>query len=226
MIDNLPERPADPILAVAFDLDGLMFDTEALFVRVAGEMLAGRGKVFTPEIMAAMIGRQWPVAGKAFREMAGLEESLDDLLVETRARFDALVDTAIHPTPGLFALLGHLERRGIPRAVTTSSRREYANRLLANHGLTDHFAFLLGAEDVTRSKPNPEIYQTAAARFGVEPAALLVLEDSPAGVVAATAAGAFTVGVPHDHSPATGLSAAHIVASRLDAPEVLELLGG
>ena len=53
-----------PIRAIVFDLDGLIFDTEALFYRVAAAMLAARGKAFTPEIMGAMIGRQrgggWP----------------------------------------------------------------------------------------------------------------------------------------------------------------------
>lgn len=210
--------------AVAFDLDGLMFDTEALFVRVASAMLADRGKVFTPEIMAAMIGRQWPIAGKAFKEMAGLSESLDDLLVEARTRFRDEMDTAVHPMPGLFALLAQLERHGWPRAVATSSRREYAERLLTRHGLLAHFAFLLTAEDVRQSKPNPEIYLTAASRFGIPPASLLVLEDSPAGVAAATAAGAFVVGIPHDHSPAASLGAARLLVERLDDPRVLALV--
>jgi HAD superfamily hydrolase (TIGR01509 family) len=214
----------EPLRAVAFDLDGLMFDTEALFVRVATEMLADRGKVFTPAIMAAMIGRQWPVAGRAFQTMAGLSESLDELREETRARFRALMDTAVHPTPGLFALLAALGRHGWPRAVCTSSRREYAERLLSHHGLRDHFAFLLTAEDVTHSKPDPEIYRTAATRFGIPTAALLVLEDSPAGIAAATGAGTFAVGIPHEHSPAAGLGAAHLVVPRLDDPRLLALV--
>jgi HAD superfamily hydrolase (TIGR01509 family) len=204
------------IRAVAFDLDGLMFDTEALFFRVATDMLSSRGKVFSPEIMAAMIGRQAAVAYPAMKEMAGLHESVEELLAEARERFYALIDSAVHPTPGLFALLEHLERRGVPKAVCTSSRRAYAERLLVQHRLIAHFAFLLCAEDVTHSKPDPEIYRTAAARFGVSPAELLVLEDSPAGLAAAKAAGAFAVAVPHEHSPAEGLSAADLIMERLD----------
>ena len=117
-------------------------DTEALFVRVATDMLAARGKPFTREILDAMIGRQWAVAGPAFRALAGLEESLDELLAEKRARYEELLDSAVHTTPGLFALLAHLERRGVPRCVATSSRRDYAEGLLRRHGLLDHFAFL------------------------------------------------------------------------------------
>ncbi len=212
------------IRAVAFDLDGLMFDTEALFSRIAGEMLASRGKVFTKEIMAAMIGRQAVIAYPAMKEMAGLSETPEELLAEVRERFYALIDTAVHPTPGLFALLNHLEKSGIPRAVCTSSRRLYAERLLGNHELSHHFSFLLCAEDVTHSKPNPEIYLTAASRFGISPKEMLVLEDSPAGLLAGKAAGAFVVAIPHEQSPAEELQTADIIAKSLNDPAVMSLL--
>lgn len=218
-------EPSTQLRAVAFDLDGLMFDTEALFFRVASEMLEARGKRFTHEIMAAMIGRQAPVAGQAFREMAGLSESVEDLMAEARSRFVNLMDEAVHPMPGLFHLLSHLDSHRILRCVATSSRRDYARRLLERHGFLDHFSFVLAAEDVTRSKPDPEIYRTAADRFGIEPAELLVLEDSPAGIAAARAAGAYTVGIPHDHSPADALQAADALFDRLDHPALLELVG-
>ena len=172
----------------------------------------------TPEIMAAMLGRRAAEAYPAFKRLTGLEESPDELLVELRRRFTSEVDTAVHPTPGLIALLAHLEKRGIPRAVATSSRREYAEGLVRRHGLIDHFAFLLTAEDVTHGKPDPEIYRTAAARFGIEPGSLMVLEDSPPGLAAARAAGAFAVGVPHEHSPAEGLGLADLIVPRLDDP--------
>lgn len=210
---------------VAFDLDGLIFDTEALFFRVATEMLAARGKVFTQAIMAAMIGRQAPVAGLALKQMAGLDESPEELIAEARARFVDLMDTAVHPMPGLIALLAHLQRRGLPRCVATSSRREYAERLLGGHGLRPHFAFVLAAEDVVRPKPDPEIYLKAAAGLGVAPPALIVLEDSPAGVAAARGAGAFVVAIPHEHSPAEALGEADLKVARLDDPALLALLG-
>ena len=207
-----------PILAVAFDLDGLIFDTEALFVRVLGQMLADRGRALTPDIMVAMIGRRAAEAYPVLKRLTGFDETPDELLAEIRTRFTAEMDTAIHPTPGLFALLAHLDRAKIPRAVATSSRRAYAEGLLRSHGLIDHFSFILGAEDVTNAKPDPEIYLTAASRFGVEPGSMLVLEDSPPGLAAGKAAGAFAVGVPHEHSPAEGLGAADLIVPRLDDP--------
>ena len=101
----------DPIRAVVFDLDGLMFDTEALFFRVSSEMLAARGKAFTPEIMRAMIGRRAVDAGHVLKTMTGLDEPVEDLLADVRQRFYAEMDTAVHPTPGLFVLLDRLRRQ-------------------------------------------------------------------------------------------------------------------
>lgn len=172
------------IRAVVFDLDGLMFDTEALFFRMSAEVLESRGKQFTPEIMRALIGRRAVNVAGWLKTLAGLEEPPEVILAEVKERFAAEVDTAVHPTPGLFALLDHLHRRGLPAAVATSSGRSYADRLLTRHRLADRFAFVLGSEDVIRGKPDPEIYRLASERFAVRPEELLVLEDSPAGVEA------------------------------------------
>ncbi len=216
--------PSTIIRGVVFDLDGLLFDTEALFFRVASEMLRDRGKVFTVEIMRAMIGRQPAESGLAFKTMAGLDDAPEALMAEAKRRFEALIDTAVRPMPGLIALLAHLERLDLPLAVGTSSGREYAERLLRNHRLRDRFAAVLCREDVARHKPDPEIYRTAAERLGAEPASVLVLEDTPTGLAGAKAAGTFAVGVPHDHSPASDLAAADLIVASLDDPALLARL--
>lgn len=210
--------------AVVFDLDGLMFDTEALFARVLADMLIARGKRPMPEILQAMIGRRAVEAAESFRRISGIDEPTESLMAEARARFNAEVDSAVHPTPGLFSLLDHLEKAALPIAVATSSRRSYAEGLLGRHGVLGRLAFLLGAEDVSNGKPDPEIYVTAAARFGVTPAAMIVLEDSAAGLSAAKGAGAFAVGVPHEHSPADGLAHADLIIDRLDSPALFDLI--
>jgi HAD superfamily hydrolase (TIGR01509 family) len=212
------------IRAVVFDMDGLMFDTEALFFQVASETLAARGKLFTPQIMQSMIGRRSADVGHLLKTLAGLEEPVEVLLAEVRERFRARVDSAVHPTPGLFVLLEHLRRRALQRAVATSSGRSSADRLLSRHRLAEWFEFVLTSEDVTRGKPDPQIYLLAVERFGVPAHSVLVLEDSPAGVAAAKGAGTITVGIPHEHSPAEGLSAADLIVPRLDDPALLQII--
>lgn len=213
------------IEAVAFDLDGLMFDTEALFFRVARETLEARGGRFTAEMMAAMIGRRAVEAGHVLQSMSGIDADPEELLGHVRDRYLAVLDTDAAPTPGLATLLDELERRSLPKAVATSSRRAHAERLLGGHGFLDRFAFVLGSEDVERGKPDPEIYRKAAEGLGVAAGRLMVLEDSPAGVAAAKAAGAFVVAVPHEHSAAAGLAPADLIVPRLDAPALLARLG-
>ena len=212
------------IRAVVFDLDGLMFDTEALFFRVASEALADRQKAFTPEIMKQFLGRRADEVVQLWKTAAGVEEPVEDFLDDVRRRFFAVMDTVVHPMPGLFVLLDRLHRLAIPAAVATSSRHSYADRLLLTHGIASRFDFVLASEDVTRGKPDPEIYQLAAKRFGVPAESMLVLEDSPAGLAAARAAGAFAVGIPHEHSPEEGLHAADLVINRLDDPSLLRLI--
>jgi beta-phosphoglucomutase-like phosphatase (HAD superfamily) len=212
------------IRAVVFDLDGLMFDTEALFFRVASEALADRGKVFTPEIMRQFIGRRADEVVQGWKTLAGVEGPVEDFLEEVRSRFYALVDTVVHPMPGLFVLLDLLQELALPAAVATSSRHSYADRLLVRHGLQSRFEFVLASEDVTLGKPDPEIYQLVARRFGVQAGSMLVLEDSPAGLAAAKGAGAVAVGIPHEHSPEEALAAADLVVARLDDPSLLRLI--
>ena len=98
------------IRAVVFDLDGLMFDTEALFFRVASEALADRGKAFTPEIMKQFIGRRAARLLQLWKTLAGVEGPVEDFLADVRKRFYAAMDTAVHPMPGLFVLLDLLHR--------------------------------------------------------------------------------------------------------------------
>lgn len=212
------------IRAVVFDLDGLMFDTEALFFRACSEVLESRGKRFTREIMRSLIGRRAVEVAGWLKTLAGVEEPPEVILGAVRERFAAEVDTAVHPTPGLIALLDHLGKSGLPAAVATSSGRAYADRLLVRHGLAHRFSFVLTSEDVTRGKPDPQIYLLAAERFRVEAGQMLVLEDSPAGVQAGREAGAIVVAVPHEHSPADALGAADLVVPRLDDPAVLALI--
>jgi HAD superfamily hydrolase (TIGR01509 family) len=212
------------IRAVVFDLDGLMFDTEALFFRVAGEALADRGKAFTPEIMKQFIGRRAREVAPLWKSLAGVEGPVEEFLADVRERFYNEVDTAVHPMPGLFVLLDLLHELDRPCAVATSSGHAYVDRLLSRHGLQNRFAFVLAAEDVTQGKPDPEIYELAARRFGVPAVEMLVLEDSPAGIAAAKAAGAFAVGIPHEHSPVEALAAADLIVTRLDDPSLLHLI--
>ena len=116
------------------------------------------------------------------------------------------MDTAVHPTPGLFVLLDQLTTSGLPLAVATSSRHAYADRLLTRHGLRDRFAFVLASEDVTPGQARPgDLPARPPSDSACRPARCWSWRTARPGWPPREAAGAFAVGVPHEHSPAEGL---------------------
>lgn len=213
-----------PVQAVVFDMDGLMFNTEVVFNASGTELLRRRGKVPHPELFSRMMGRRAPDAFAIMIEMMGLTDSYEQLKRESEAIFFELLDDILAPMPGLFTLLERIEAAGLPKGVATSSGRRYLENLLERFELLHRFDMTLGAEDVTHGKPHPEIYLTAAGRLGVEPATMMVLEDSEAGARAASRAGAQIIVVPHEHCTGHDYSMAIAIAARLDDPVILDRL--
>jgi HAD superfamily hydrolase (TIGR01509 family) len=211
------------IKAVVFDFDGLMFNTEEIFNRSGKELLRRRGLEMTPELLSLMMGRRSDEAFPLMIAALGLTESPDELRAEERAIFRGLLWENVAPMPGLFELLAHLEARALPKGVATSSRRPYIESVLGKFEMMERFDLILTSEDVVEGKPHPEIYLTAARRLGVEPAGMLVLEDSENGTRSAAAAGAVAVSSPHEHSRQHDFSSATLVAERLDDPKILRL---
>lgn len=214
------------IRGVVFDLDGLMFNTEEVFHHAGDELLKRRGHRMTRELLSRMMGRR---AQESFAMLVAeleLLETVDVLLAESEAIFEAMLETRLAPMPGLFELLDELERRGLPKAVATSSARPYLERILGRFHLMDRFDFTLTGGDVTHGKPHPEIYLKAAERMQLSPTEILVFEDSETGSKAGAASGAFVVAVPHDYSRDHNFSHVHHIASGLSDPFIRRALDG
>jgi HAD superfamily hydrolase (TIGR01509 family) len=219
--------PADPApQAVVFDLDGLLLDTERVFAEAARRILARRGLELEPAFFATMMGTPGRDALPRFRDRYRLADPIDALIIEYRNTFAEVLAGERPPLmPGALSLIYQLESRRIPKAIATSSTREYVNAVFGPHGLIDRFAFVLTADDVTHGKPHPEVYAKAADRLGVAPAAVVVLEDSVNGMRAARAAGCRCVVVPHEQTPRDELEMADLVVASLAAPELWRLIG-
>jgi HAD superfamily hydrolase (TIGR01509 family) len=218
------ELPAEPILAVAFDLDGLIVNTEHVFYLAMVELVEARGIAMPNGLLRAMMGKRPQDSYGIMQEKLGVDDSPEALHEETHDRFFRLLELHLEPMPGVFELLDQLERLGLPKAVATSSPREYLSDILARFDLSDRFAFSLTAEDVANGKPHPEIYLTAAERHGIAPSQMLVFEDSENGTRAGSAAGAFVVSVPHDHSRDHEFSPTGFVADTLRDPGIESIL--
>jgi HAD superfamily hydrolase (TIGR01509 family) len=210
---------------VAFDLDGLLVNTEEIYQDVGSELLRRRGRSFEPDLLDRMMGRPQRVSLAIMIEWHGLDDTIEQLARETGEIFRSLLDTRLAPMPGAIGLLDELAAAGIPRGVATSSGPDFAHDVLGRTGLADRFSFVLTCEDVTHGKPHPEIYELAAGRLAVPPGRMLVLEDSQAGCTAAVAAGAVAVAVPGGHSRRHDFSGARLVAESLADPRIRGLFG-
>jgi len=212
------------IVAVVFDLDGLMFNTEEIFNETGTELLRRRGIYETQPVIDRMMGRR---ADEAFYEMitfCQLPETIEELKAESNEIFHKLLHEKIKPMPGLFELLDVIEQRDLPKAVATSSGRNYLEEVLNRFDLLHRFQTTLTSEDVRHGKPHPEIYLQAAQRLNVPPEQMLVLEDSSNGTKAAAAAGAHIVSVPHQFSSRQDFTGTRHIATSLLDDYILSLL--
>lgn len=116
--------------------------------------------------------------------------------------YSELSRQGLQAVPGALAFVEELSRRGIARAVATSASSWDAEQLLHGVGMRRHFDVIVTSEDVTRGKPDPEIYVLAARRLGAPPASCLVFEDSVVGIQAARGAGMRAIGVTTAHTGA------------------------
>jgi HAD superfamily hydrolase (TIGR01509 family) len=181
--------------AIIFDFDGVIADSEILSARLFSRFLTGIGLACTPDeahVRYFGLNRQDALASMA----AEWGESVPVDIAEQMVRH---IDQAQHepvlPIAGLHDFLawgGHL-----PRAIASSNASAHISAQLVLFGIADHFGehIYSGREHVSRGKPHPDLYLHAAAALGIDPARMLVIEDSPVGVRAAVAAGAEVIGL-------------------------------
>jgi HAD superfamily hydrolase (TIGR01509 family) len=225
-----PETPQQSLLwnvrSVVFDLDGLLVDTEPIFAEAARRLIVRVGRIPSPDVLRSMMGTPARQALQLLCDHYQLTHTIEELAEEGTRLFLELLGKEPAPLlPGVRELLDRLERKGLPKAIATSSSADYVERILKPHGLRQRFAFALTCDDIQRGKPHPEIYKKAAERFGHPPAEMVVLEDSPNGLRAAQAAGARCVVVPHGLVPLEEVAAADAIVTSLAAPRLAELLG-
>lgn len=188
MSDSLPA-------AVFFDHDGTLVDTEPLWARAKEDIAAEHGLVWTEQDTLDCLGRPMSLTLERLQEI-GVPLETDELLERLAGDARRLVEeTGISFLPGIEPLLEELAAAGIPAAIVTNATAEVARGTAARapEGLV---RTVIGNEDVTRPKPDPQPYLMAAERLGVDPARSVAVEDSPSGAESARAAGMKLVVVP------------------------------
>jgi HAD superfamily hydrolase (TIGR01509 family) len=214
------------IRALVFDFDGLLVDTEVPIFRAWQRIYREHGQELPLEQWLTIIGTASgpfdPVIDLAKKTGAKLDEqelkALEVLYYQEATALQQLL-------PGVVDYLVTARKLGLKTAVASSSTRAWVMDHLNRFGIGGHFDAIVCREDVKRTKPDPDLYQTALQRLEVLAPEAIAFEDSSNGVRAAKAAGLFCVVVPNPLTTDLDLSEADLRLLSLDAmplPDVIK----
>lgn len=184
-------------VAVIFDMDGVLVDTERLLLAGYEQAAQTLGVTARREIYFETIGKSVVDTAAVFAAHYG-DEALGMALLE-RMRAIAAAHMRAHGVPvkpGAAELVAFLKERGCALALASSNSRAHIDAQLTGAGLLSYFEAIVSGDAVARAKPDPEIYLAAFEALGLPEAVGYAVEDSVAGVYAASAAGLRTMLVP------------------------------
>lgn len=214
----------EPVEAVLFDMDGLLIDTEAVYI----EALQAAARSLELEMPLAFCHSMIGIPGKEcdvmIQDFYGQGFAIESFRAQFSGHAKRLLEVNIPLKAGVVELLDFLAARSLPLAVATSAGRATAERHLGRAGLLDRFKAVATRDDVAHAKPAPDVYLEAARRLGVAPERCLAFEDSNVGFTAAHAAGTMAFLVPDilEPHPEVRGKAVRILTNLHEARRLLE----
>ncbi len=187
------------IQGAIFDMDGVLVNNLEYHIRAWQQLGREHGRNLTPESVRRVFGRR---NDEMIRSLFGSPLSRDVILLYATRKEDiyrALMAPELTPVPGLPMLLAVLKEAGMRSAVATSGPHENANLVLDGLNIRQYFDAVITGDDVSRSKPHPDIFLLAARRIGLPTEQCVVFEDSSAGIEAASRAGCLCIALSTTH---------------------------
>lgn len=183
--------------AVIFDVDGTLLDTERIYMQAWKDAAAEQGYVMPDELLRKTRAVDAKVAARIFEEEVGNGFSYEKTRpIRVRIAEEIIERESPILKPGVLELLTFLRERGIRLSVASSTNTKTTKAHLQTNGIADWFEVIVGGDMIIKGKPNPDIFLKAAELLGEAPENCIVVEDSPAGIRAGSAAGMKTVLVP------------------------------
>jgi len=209
--------------AVLWDMDGTLIDSAELHWIAWQETMAGQGHTITREQFLSSFGQRNDSIISGWLGRTATPERIATIGEAKESRYRDLVrKNGISPLPGVTYWIHRLHEREWLQAIASAAPRLNIEVVLDALTAVHCFQAIVSAEDVTKGKPDPAVYLTAAAKVGVPPTRCVVVEDAPAGIEGARSAGMRSIGVNH-----TGKHLdADVVVPSLDLlqPDVFETL--
>jgi putative phosphoesterase/HAD superfamily hydrolase (TIGR01509 family) len=208
------------IKAVIFDLDGVIADTEHLSEQADVIVLSRYGIKMTDEEKMLAFGRRMEEIFYDILQARKSKLDIKKLIREKDKVFTKLIKGNLDPIKGSLELVDFFKKSGFKLALATSSHTDKMKPEIQELDIEDLFKVKITGDDVSKGKPNPEIFLLAAKKLGVKPSECAVVEDSAFGVQAAKNAGMLAIGFKSPNSAGQDLSKADIITDNLDLVKI------
>ena len=179
------------IKAIIFDMDGLMIDSERVTFECYQERLKDMNLTMDEEFYKTLLGK--PIKGIYQRFYFPIENVIQDVHQLMAERFET---EGVPVKKGLVELLHYLKDNNYKTIVATSSNRDRVDKILAQAKITEFFDDSICGDEVTKGKPNPEVFLKSCQKLGVNVDEAIVLEDSEAGIQASYDANIKVICIP------------------------------
>ncbi|RPA60762.1 HAD family hydrolase [Aerococcus agrisoli] len=199
---------------IIFDMDGVLVDSEYTYLQSKTDILHEQGFMKDISYQYQFMGTTYDFMWQTMKDELGLPDSVETYIDKMNRYRQAMIERdGVRAIKNSVELVDELGKRGYQMAVASSSPKLEIMRNLRQLGITSQFAHLVSGEEVARSKPNPDIFEKAAHLLQAPSSECIVIEDTRNGVLAAKAAGMYTIGFANPDYPKQDLSKADIIVT-------------